>query len=231
MTTDTNDATVESLLTRTLFFDIPGDTRRSIDSRVEAAVAAEPRYHRARGSRRRLLTFTPRMFAGLAAAMLLFAATAVAGGTLFSRLIAGAPLLENVWDRATDVGQSVTDAGYTVTLEKAAVDSDRIWVAIAISSDNGSADIWDMRVIDSTGVVFDGGTGAGTGDVRGQSALLFGYEVPDGVTPMGPYVLEVTALDVQGVKTPGTWRFAFDARLTPVWSRPPAEMTPALDAL
>jgi hypothetical protein len=230
MTTDTNDATVESVLTRTLSFDLPTDTRRSIDSRVEAAVSTERRYRSSAAPRRRLLTLTPRMFAGLAAAMLLFAATAVAGGTLFSRLIGGAPLLENVWDRATDVGQSVTDAGYTVTLEKAAVDSDRIWVAIAISSDHGGADVWDMRVIDSNGVAYTGGTGAGPGDVRGTSALLFGFKVPDGVTPIGPYLLEVTALDVQGVKTPGTWHFTFDARLTPAWSRPPAEMTPAPDA-
>jgi len=87
-----------------------------IDRCVEAAVRAERRYQPPPA--RRLRAFTPRMLAGLAAAMVLFAATAVAGGTLFSRLIGGAPLLENVWDRATEVGQSVTDAGYTVTLAK-----------------------------------------------------------------------------------------------------------------
>ena len=167
------------------------------------------------------------MLVGLAAAMMLFAATAVGAGTLFSRLTEGAPLLENVWDRATEIGQSVTDAGYTVTLEKAAVDVDRIWVAVAICSHEGSADVWDMQVVDANGVAYTGGTGAGTGEIRGASALLFGFKDPDGVSPAGPFVLGVTALDVQGVRTPGTWRFAFDAPLTPAWSPAPAQMTSA----
>lgn len=227
MTTDSNDAATETVLARALTFDLTAETRRGIDARVGAAVAAERRYRPNGSARRRMLTITPRMFAGLAAAMVLLAATAVAGGTIFSRLIDGAPLLENVWDRATDVGQSVTDAGYTVTLEKVAVDPEGVWVAVAISSDHGSADVWDMRVIDANGVVLDGGTGAGTGDIRGQSALLFGFNVPDGITPTGPYALEISALDVGGKKTPGTWRFTFAAPLTPAWSGQPGEMTPA----
>ncbi len=151
---------------------------------------------------------------------------------LFNQLISGAPLLENVWDRATDVGLSVTDAGYTVTLEKAAVDSDRVWVALSVTSESGSASIWDMRVTDAAGVAFTGGTGAGTGEVGGQSATLFGFQVPDGVTPTGPFVLEVTALGDDaageaGQSIAGTWRFSFDASLTPTWSQPPAQVTPA----
>ena len=53
------------------------------------------------------------------------------------------------------------------------------------------------------------------GDPNSQRAILFGFQVPQGVTPTGPFVLDVTALDVNGVKTPGTWRFTFDAPLTP----------------
>jgi len=228
MTTDNHDPAMESVLARALSFEVPANARRTIDVRVDAAVSAEPRYRPATARKRRFFSLTPRMFAGLAAAMIMFAATAVGAGTLFGRLTDGAPLLENVWDRATEIGQSVTDAGYTVTLEKAAVDADRIWVAIAISSDQGGADdVWDMRIVDANGVAYTGGTGAGTGEVRGASALLFGFQVPGGVTPAGPFVLEVTALDVQGVKTPGTWRFAFDAPLTPAWSHAPAQMTPA----
>lgn len=224
MTTDAHGPKVEETLQRALSFDLSRDARRSIDRRVEAAVASERRYRPAGARGRRRLVLAPRMFGGLAAATLLLAATAVGGGTLFGRLITGAPLLENVWDRATDVGQSVTDAGFTVTLEKAAVDGDRVWVALAVSSDAGGADIWDMRVTDANGVALSGGTGAGTGDVRGQSATLFGFRVADGVTPTGPFVLEVTALDVKGEKTAGTWRFTFDAPLTPSSSQPRAEM-------
>ena len=222
MTTDARDRKVEETLQAAFSFDLSGDTRRSIDRRVDAAVGSERRYRPA-APRRRLRKLTPRMFAGLAAAMVLLAGTAVAGGTLFSRLITGAPLLENVWDRATDVGQSVADAGYTVTLAKVAVDQDRVWVALAVDG----ADIWDMRVTDANKVVYTGGTGAGAGDPNGQRATLFGFQVPQGVTPTGPFVLEVTALDVNGVKTPGTWRFTFNAPLTPSWSQSPAEMTPA----
>ncbi len=226
MTTDA-DRPVEEILRATFTFDLSPDTRRSIDRRVEAAVASDRHYRPAGAPRRRLLKLTPRMLGGLAVATLLLATTAVAGGTLLSRLTDGAPLLENVWDRATDVGKSVTDAGYTVTLEKAAVDRDRVWVALVVTSEAGGADIWDMRVTDANGIVLTGGTGAGTGDVRGESATLFGFKVPDGVTPAGPFVLEVTALEVNGEKTPGAWTFTFDAPLTPAWPDAPAEMTPA----
>jgi hypothetical protein len=225
MTTDARDRNVEHTLQDAFSFGLSDETRRSIDRRVEAAAGAE-RLYRPAAPRRRLGVLTPRIFGGLAAAMLLLAASAVAGGTLFSHLITGAPLLENIWDRATDVGESVTDAGYTVTLEKVAVDHDRVWVALAVGSDTGGADIWDMRVTDANGVVFTGGTGAGGGDVGGERATLFGFQVPEGVTPTGPFVLEVTALDVKGVKTPGTWRFTFDALLTPAWSHSPVQMTP-----
>jgi hypothetical protein len=221
MTTDARDHTVEETLQDAFSFGLSGDMRHSIDRRVGAAVESERRYRPA--TRPRLRILTPRMFAGLAAAMVLLAATAVAGGTLFSRLITGAPLLENVWDRATDVGETITDAGYAVTLEKVAVDPDRVWVALAVDG----ADIWDMRVTDANNAVYTGGTGAGAGDPNGQRATLFGFQVPQGVTPTGPFILEVTALDVNGVKTPGTWRFTFNAPLTPGWSEAPAVMTPA----
>src|SRR4051812_31569086 len=123
MTTDA-DRPVEDILQATYTFDLAPETRRSIDRRVEAAVASGRQFRPAGAPRRRLLRLTPRMLGGLAVATLLLATTAVAGGTLLSRLTEGAPLLENVWGRATDVGKTVTDAGYTVTLEKAAVDRD-----------------------------------------------------------------------------------------------------------
>lgn len=225
MTTDARDRKVEHALQDAFSFGLSDETRGSIDCRVEAAVGADRRQRHAT-PRRRLARLTPRVFGGLVAAMLLLAAGAVAGDTLFSQLIAGAPLLENVWDRATEVGESVTDAGYKVTLEKVAVDPDRVWVALAVGSDSGGADIWDMRVTDANGVVLSGGTGAGVGDIGGERATLFGFRVPEGVTPTGPFVLEVTALEVAGAKTPGTWRFTFDAPLTPAWSERPAQMTP-----
>jgi hypothetical protein len=209
MTTEPNHRNVEAALARHLAFDLPPGTRHYIDRRVQAAMAVDSRYlDRAARSRRRF-AFTPRLLAGLGVAAIVLAGTAVAGGTLFDRLVGGAPMLENVWDRATDIGQSVTDAGYTVTLERAAVDPDRLWVGVSVTSEEGAADIWDMSVTDANNVVLRGGTGVGTGVVDGTAAVLFGFQVPDGVTLEGPFTLEVTALDVAGVKTPGTWHFSF----------------------
>jgi hypothetical protein len=210
MTTDNTNRDDEAALARHLAFDLPPGTRHSIDRRVQAAIAVDSRYlPRAARSRRRF-AFTPRLLAGLGVAAIVLAGTAVAGGTLFDRLVGGAPMLENVWDRATDIGQSVTDAGYTVTLERAAVDADRVWVGVSVSSAEGTADIWDMRLTDANDVVLSGGTGVGTGDVDGAAAVLWGFQVPDGLTLEGPFTLEVSALDVGGVRTPGSWQFTFD---------------------
>lgn len=213
MTTDPIDRDLGVALERAFSFALPDDARRSINQRVEAAVASERRYQDTNEPRRQLHIVRPRMLVALAATMMLIAATAAAGGTLFSRLVDGAPIFESVWDRATDVRQSVTNAGFTVTLEKAAVDRARVWVALRVSSDAGGADIWDMSMTDANDVLYSGGTGAGASNTS-ESATLFGFRVPDAVTPAGPFVLEVTALDVNGEKTPGTWRFVFDAPLT-----------------
>lgn len=212
MATDATDRRIEETLHHAFSFALEADTRRTIDHRVQSAVRTERRYQRPMPRHSRL---TLRVLAGVLAAMVLFAATAVAGSTLFSRLTGGAPLLENVWGRATEVGESVSDAGYTVTLVKVAADSDRVWVALSVSSDAGTADIWSMRITDANGVVLMDGTGAGTQDVGGETATLFGFQVPQGVTLAGPFVLEVTALDVGGVETPGSWRVTFDVPATP----------------
>ena len=210
MTTDTNNRDVEGALARRLAFDLPKTTRRSIDERVQAAIAVDGRFLPRAVPQRRRFALTPRLLAGLGVAVIVLAGTALAGGTLFDRLVGGAPMLESVWDRATDVGQSVTDAGYTVTLERAAVDPDRLWVGVSVASAEGTADIWDMNLTDANDVMLTGGTGVGTGDVNGTAAVLFGFQIPGGVTLEGPFTLEVTALDVAGVKTPGTWHFSFD---------------------
>ena len=215
MTPDTNVQDIDTTLAKRLAFDIPRGARRSIDRRVEAAIASDRRYQAGAARRSRRFSVTPRVLVGLGLAAVLLAGTALAGGTLFDRLVGGAPLLESVWERATDIGQSVTDAGYTVTLEKAAVDLERVWVAVSITSDAGSANIWDMHVTDADGVVLSGGTGVGSGDVSGTTASLYGFQIPDGVTLSGPFTLEVMALEVAGAETPGSWLFTFDPPLTP----------------
>jgi hypothetical protein len=218
MTPDTTNADVEAALRRTFSVSIPVESRGAIDHRVQAAVAARPTNVRARRFRRP----GRRVLVGIAAAALL-TGTVAAGGTLFGQLIAGAPLLEDVWARATVIRQSATDAGYTIVLERAAADRDRVWVAVSVESDSGaSADVARMRVTDASGVVMEGGTGAGSGDVRGVSATLFGFTVPDGVTPRGPFILDVTGVLVdQEREVAGHWVFNFDVPLTPALSRKP----------
>jgi hypothetical protein len=215
MTTDNIDRDVEATLARHFVFDLPNDTRRSIDRRVHAAISSEGRYSRRPAGPRLRFGLTPRLLAGLGVAAIVLAGTAIAGGTLFDRLVGGAPMLENVWERATDISLSATDAGYTVTLEKAALDQERVWVAVSVTSDEGAADIWEMHLTDASGVVLSGGTGVGTGDVDGTTASLFGFRIPDGVMVSGPFTLEVTALDVAGQEVPGSWLFTFDPPLTP----------------
>lgn len=223
MTPDTTGSDVETALGRSFSIPVPVRSRKVIDRRVELAIASEAERRTGRGRERRLPWPARRLLVGIAAAVLL-TGTVAAGGTLFSRLIAGAPLLENVWDRATEIGQSTTDSGYTITLERAAADPDRVWVALT------GADPGRMRVIDANGVVMDGGTGAGATDVRGVSATLFGFLVPNGIVPHGPFTLEVTSVMTPGGETPGLWTFTFDVALTPAFSGTPTNATARPDA-
>jgi hypothetical protein len=163
---------------------------------------------------------------GVAVAVLL-TGTVAAGGTLFNQLIRGAPLLEDVWDRSTEIGQSRTDRGYTIVLERAAADPERVWVALSVTAASGAyADTGRMRVIDANGVVMDGGIGVGDADARGVTATLFGFKVPDGITPHGPFILEVTSVMTAPFEmTRGEWTFTFDVPLGQAWGRGPAEAT------
>ena len=204
-TRDISSADLEAALGRTFSTPVPPRSRSFIDLRLEGAIASEITRRTSRNRGRRSPKPPRRMLVGVAAALLL-TGTVAAAGTLFSQLIGGAPLLESVWDRATEIGQSTTDSGYTIILERAAADPERVWVAI---SANG-ADPARMRVTDAKGVVMDGGVGVGDADARGVTATLFGFRVPDGVTPSGPFTLEVTSVMTAAGETRGRWVFTFD---------------------
>jgi hypothetical protein len=207
MTPDPTTADVETALRQTFAISIPVDRREAIDRHVYASIATR-RSPRFRTTRRGMLM-------GIAAALLLLTATVAAGATLFGSLIRGAPLLEDVWARASVIHQSETDAGYTIVLERAAVDRDRVWVAFTVRADTGArVDFGQMRLTDGNGVVMTGGTGVGSGDtVPRVSADLFGFTVPDGVTPHGPFALEVTSVRTGDREVPGDWSFTFDVPL------------------
>lgn len=134
--------------------------------------------------------------------------------------------MENVWDRATAIGQSSTDAGYTIHLERAAADQEHIWVIASVASASGAeASLGRLRVVDATGAVIKGGTCAGTGVVQGVSAELCGLTVPDGITPRGPFTLEVTSVTTAAAETEvsGQWTFTFDVPLTAAFTPAPPQ--------
>ena len=226
MVHDTTSSDLEAVLERSFSLPVPSLSRDVIDRRVEAAIARDAARHASRGRGFRF-RMPARLLVGVAAAVLL-TGTVVGGGTLFGLLVGGAPLMENVWDRATEIGQSMTDAGYTVQLERAAADPERVWVIVSVTAASGTEALPErMRVIDATGVVMDGGTGAGTDGARGVTATLFGFRVPDGITPRGPFTLEVTSVTTAAgeIETLGQWTFTFDVPLTAPFSPAPANAT------
>lgn len=222
MTHDTVGFDLEAALGRSFANPVPARSRDLVDRRVEVAIGSEIARRAGRVRGRGLPRSARRLLVGLAVAAL-FTGTVAAGGTLFNQLIRGAPLLEDVWDRATEIGQSKTDAGYTIVLERAAADPERVWVAVSVTAASGAyADPGRMRVIDANGVVMDGGVGVTDADVRGVSATLFGFQVPDGITPQGPFTLEVTSVMTAPFEmTRGDWAFTFDVPLGPAWRRGP----------
>jgi hypothetical protein len=232
MTHSTSGQDLEAALGRSFSVPVPLRSREVIDRRVESAIA-----HRTarRTSRVRGFHFpmaARRLLVGVAAAVLL-TGTVAAGGTIFSRLIGNAPLMENVWDRATEIGQSSTDAGYTIHFERAAADREHVWVILSVTATSGpAADIGRLRIVDANGIVIGGGTGAGTGDVHSVTAALYGLNVPAGITPHGPYTLEVTSVTTGAgdIEMSGHWTFTFDVPLTAPFGPGPANATVRPDA-
>lgn len=218
------DPNLEVVLERSFSIGVPAGSRAAIDHQIRAAMARESARRATLADSRPMRA--RRLLVGVAAAVLL-TGTVAAGGTLLGQLVAGAPLLEDVWDRSTDIGRSATDSGYTIVLERAAADPERVWVALTVEAVSGTgADPGEMQVTDANGVVFGGGTGAGTGDVDGVSAMIFGFNVPTGVTPRGPFTLQVTSLTTTAGETRGDWVFTFDVPLTPAASRAARSATP-----
>lgn len=201
-------ADVETIVTGSLDFPMSTRARSIADQHLSRVITAES----ARGGRVRRWSFlnsTRAVLIGGVAAALLAGSVAASGG-LFDTLITGSPVLEDVWLNGHDIDASVTDSGYTIVLEKAAVDSERVWVALTLVESPAGADLGQLQVTDANGVVLTGGTGAGTGAVAGQSAMIFGFSIPEGTTLQGPYTLEVTSVTAGDAPVAGDWTFTFD---------------------
>ena len=209
MNADNTSPELTTLLERAFAFPMSSRARQVADEHVRRAIATEA----AHGRNSRAGFFRARSRAVLVGgiATLLLAGSVAASGGLFDSLIAGSPMLENAWESAADLNLSVTDSNYTVVLEKAAVDSERVWVAIAV---NDAAGVGQMQVVDANGLVLTDGTGAGTGDLGGETATIFGFRIPDGVALEGPLTLQVTSLTGPDGSVPGDWVFTFDLPAT-----------------
>jgi hypothetical protein len=205
---------LEEALSRSFSGAMPAERRAVVDRRISKAVSTTPSRHSggnrlSLGGASRRVSLRRMTLIG-AAVVILGAGTVAAAGTLFDRLTANAPLLTDVWARSTIVHEAATDAGFTITLERAAVDDGRIWVALSVAAKTGTNGSPDrMELTDANGAVYAGGVGA-LGEVKGQSATVFGFKVPEGTMPAGPYVLEVTSLSLAAGEQPGSWTFTFD---------------------
>jgi hypothetical protein len=205
---------LEGALSRSFSGAMPAERRAVVDRRISTAVSTTP-YRHGGGNRLSLdgasRRVSLRRMALIGAAVVIFGAgTVAAAGTLFERLTANAPLLTDIWAQSTVVHEAATDVGYTITLERAVVDQGRIWVALSVAAKTGTNGSPDrMQLTDANGAVYTGGVGA-IGEVKGQSATIFGFKVPQGAVPAGPYVLEVTSLSLSAGQQSGSWTFTFD---------------------
>lgn len=121
---------VEFMLRRAVAVNPSDDGLRSLDERVGRMMAGPASAHvHARGTRLRLL----RPLA-LAAALLLAAGAVGASLGLLDQTIdqSGLPGWRVAWDRAEIIGQRQTDAGVTVTLERAYADVNQVLVGFTV---------------------------------------------------------------------------------------------------
>lgn len=177
-----------------------------LDQRV-AAVAARPvelRRARARGFR-----FFLRPLA-LAAALLLVAGAVAAGLGLLDRTIeaSGSPGWKVAWDRAERLDLRTTDAGVTITLERAYADLNRVLVGFTVEGLEAPAPgqgpkvplEWTADLRDPTGQPLEEWAGSGTGmgsDETHLSAVIMAWEGT--VRPVaGPWELTFTSVGYHG---------------------------------
>ncbi|MGI8930120.1 MAG: hypothetical protein ACR2F5_02280 [Candidatus Limnocylindria bacterium] len=221
MNAETEVRALENALRRTMAFPMETASRAVTDGYVQRALVAEAT-RRASLARRPLILRSRGFLAGAVAAALVVS-TVAASGSIYEAMTGGSPMLEAAWQNADVIDQSVEDAGVTVVLERAGIESDRFWVALTATADGDEPpDIGLMELVDVNGTVMSGGTALGSGDLAGSSATLFGFTIPAEVTPQGPFTLAITSVtttEISAVNTaehiPGDWTFTFDLEQQP----------------
>jgi hypothetical protein len=214
---------IETRLLRAVEVTPSEDGLRWLDQRV-AQVAASPAA--ARGRR----LSTPRMLLrpmALVAVFLLLAGAVGAAIGLIDRLVEATPGWRTAWDRAEVLSLRQTDAGLTLTIERAYADLNQVVVGISVdgleappglTDDDGNVDhilSWDIELR---------GPGGWTNlsvqphpDIAGrmveanQSAFIITFSDPPPVA--GTWKLTVSSVGYGATTNgmvDGTWQFAFD---------------------
>lgn len=122
---------IEVRLREALAVDLSEDGRRWLDRSV-AEVMARPQALQRRGWSTRRMILRP---LALVAALVIFTGTVVGGMGLLDRIFesSGTPGWKTAWERAEPLAISRTDAGVTITLERAYADLNQVLVGFTVT--------------------------------------------------------------------------------------------------
>jgi hypothetical protein len=217
---------IETRIRRALAVTPSAEDLRYLDERVGRAMAQPSAIRRGFLPQRRVFV---RPLA-LVAAFIILAGTAAAAIGLLERTAISTPGFRAAWDRAQVLGIVQTDAGYTLTLERAYADLNQVAVFVSLeglalprSTDGVQTDhlsVWEATLRDPTGrmPVLTSGTDAADG---GLGAALRSFQFDGPAAEAGTYELTIKSFGY-GADGPtcvkpcvndrieGTWQFAFD---------------------
>jgi hypothetical protein len=204
---------IENRLTRAMAFTPSAVAMQGLDERVAKMLAA-PAAPQARSGMGRLL----RPLA-LAAALALTAGAVVAAVSLIDQLAEEAsPGWATAWERAEILGIQQTDAGLTLSLERAYVDVNQVVLGMVIDGldplllgDGANQLSWRTELIGPNGWTppAEASNNVARGVAGDQSAFIFTFGSPP--VTAGMWQLSVTSIGYgEGNMTDGSWTFAFE---------------------
>jgi len=168
---------IETRLTRALAVMPSEQSVHALDQRVARAMAAPAATHRPWARSRR--SFLRPL--ALVAAFVFLTGTAIGAVNLLERTVGSDPTWRTAWDRAEVLGLVQTDAGLTLTLERAYADVNQVMIFMTVeglglpsTSDGGRAAIdWTGELRDPSGRQLTATTIGGEGAVEPDiSAVL-----------------------------------------------------------
>lgn len=210
----------EERLRSALEVDPSGDALSWLDARLEEAIAGHQAGRRAFDTWRWLARPLP-----LIAASLLLAGAVAAAVTLIERVATSSgPGWETAWELAEVINQVQSDAGYTITLDRAYADVNQVVTFVSVSADDpslpepgeGGTVYLEGGVVDAAGRALDRPVGTGAVEAA-LSASIDSWEYPS--VEAGTYVLDISSIqvipgdidqDTLAAPTAGSWRFEFE---------------------